>query len=373
MTNDQFGDGNIDVFIKDMEDLQGVHVMDISEITNSAPNKTGSLSLDIDLGRPFPEGGIIEIYGDEGSGKSTLALEALGQAVAAGKVGLYIDQERSLQRSLVQSVRTLKPHVEAAFSTDKETRAKCPVKLIRADSGEKALEAARRFARAFPRSIIVVDSVDALVPEAKLAEDIGTASMGSHAKLMSEALRLLVADVSNAKCTLIFINQKREKVGLVFGNPEVTGGGRGLKFYAWQRIELLKPSNAQKIVNAEKDSVGHKVRYKIIKNKMTPPSSDGEFPILYGRGIYRELEIVELCMKFGILVTGGKGGGQACVPIIKDGAVKEEKFMSKFNASRYMLLDPDTNAYLIKKLEEFTTSTGSKAELLDEIQNPEGA
>ncbi len=365
----------LELFMADIKKEGGIEVTELTEVQNSQPNKTGSASLDLDLITPFPEGGIIEIYGDEGSGKSTLALEGMGQAIAAGKVGLYIDQERALQRSLVQSIRTLRPYVDAMFTDDKEAARKCPIKILRASSGEKALESARRFAVAFPGSFIVIDSVDALVPEAKLAGNIGDQSMGGNARLMSEALRTLVYEANGALSTIAFINQKRDKLGIFFGDPSTTTGGRGLKFYAWQRIELLKPSKDMMIKDTEGVIVGHRVRYKIYKNKLAPTTvgAPGDYPLLYGKGIWRELELIEQCMKFGVIQSGGKGGKQAIVPVIdKDGNDTGEcKVMSRFNASRLLLADSRTATFLSKQLDEFMEMM--KKVPTDETLDPQGS
>lgn len=366
---------NIDAFFRSLEDEGGIEIIELAKLEDSKPNDSGSLSLNLDLVRALPEGGIIEIFGDEGSGKSSVCLEALGQAIAKGKMALYVDQERALQRSLVQSIRTLKPYVEAIFSKEN----KSPIRVVRLDSAEKALETVRQFAITFPGSMIVVDSVDALVPESKMVEEIGTQTMGGNAKLMSEALRILAHDVSKAKSTVIFINQKREKVGLVFGDPSVTGGGKGLKFYSWQRIELLKPGNAQRITNTDKDIVGHRARYKIVKNKLAANAgAEGDFPILYGKGIFRELELIEQCSKFGILKRTGKGNCYVVLPLAKNGKLvggNAVKNLSNFNAGRYLLLDTDTYEYwhqeLQKLLEVIKSAPPSKTE--DEILNPEGS
>lgn len=387
--HDCFRAGDIEIFLSDLEEMGGVEVIEFKDVEDSKPNSTGSLALDHDLIRPFPEGSIIEVFGDEGSGKTTLVLEAIGQAVKAGKVALFVDQERSLQRSLVRTIRTLKPYVDAIFSDDKEARQKCPIKLVRADSGEKALEVVRRFATAFPGSIVAVDSVDALVPEAKMSEAIGKANMGSHAKLMSEALRILVHDAGVAKSTVMFLNQKREKVGLVFGNPEITGGGRSLKFYSWQRISLLKAGNAQRIIDPDKNVIGHRVRYKIVKNKTGPTEGvEGDFPLLYGKGIFRELELIDQCVRFGLVASGGRGGKQVVVPLVVpaldengqqvrtvDGELcldVEEKTMSKFNASRRLLIDSRTRKHLEGKLADFREMMSKAPEEEDEIPDPEG-
>jgi recombination protein RecA len=368
-----FDPGNIDIFFSDLEEMGGIEIIEFKDVKDSKSNGTGSLALDIDLVNPIPDGSMIEIYGDESSGKTSLALEIIGQSVNMGKVALYVDQERSLQRSLVRSIRTLRPYIDSIFSDDKEARQKCPVKLLRANSGEKALESVRRFATAFPKSIIVVDSVDALVPESKMSEDIGKPNMGSHAKLMSEALRILSHDVGVAESTVIFLNQKREKVGLIFGDPTVTGGGRSLKFYSWQRIELLKPGNAQRILDPDKNIVGHRVRYKIIKNKTAPTAgADGDFPLLYGKGIWRELELIDQCAKFGVLKHGGRGGKQVILPIVTDGNI-EEKVMSKFNASRRLLIDSRTRSHVEQEFTKFRAMMKKAPESEDEIQDIDGA
>lgn len=366
---EEFKTGDANLFFSDLEEKKEVQVITLDKLEDSKANKTGSLSLDLDLTRAFPEGAIVEIFGDEGSGKSSIALEALGQALKANRHCLYIDQERSLQRSLVGSIRTLKPYLEAFLGEEKNAK----ITVIRASSAERALETARRFAVTFPGAMIVVDSVDSLVPESKMAEEIGIQSMGGNAKLMSEALRILSQDLSKSKSTIIFINQKRDKVGLVFGNPETTGGGKGLRFYAWQRLELLKPGNAQKILNTDNEVVGQRVRYKVIKNKLAPNAgTEGDFPILFGKGIFRELELVEMCCKFGLLQKGGKGGGQVRLPLAKDSKLIGEnasKVLSKFNAARYLLLDSETYNYWLTQLETFLSNVKSAPRNEDEISD----
>lgn len=372
-TIEQIKSGDVDIFFNDLKEEEGVKVLDLSEIEDSKANNTGSLSLDLDLIRAIPEGGLIEILGDEGSGKSSLCLEALGQAVLKGKICMYVDKEGSLQRSLVQSIRTLKPYVDGMFNKDPN----CPIRLVRIASAEKALETVRRFAVTFPGSMSVIDSVDSLVPEARMAEAIGVQTMGGNAKLMSEALRVFSHDVTTAKSTVLFINQKRDKVGMVFGNPEQGTGGRGLRYYSWQRVELLKPSNASRIVNPDKEIIGHRVRYKLLKNKLGPNfGAEGDFPLLYGKGIFRELEVIEMCCKFNLLQTGGQGGGKVTLPLAKAGKLlggNATKTLSKFNAGRYLLLDTDTYDYWLAQLYIFLEAARVAPKIDNEISDPQGA
>lgn len=301
---ERFGAGDYKFFASDIEKEFGEDaIKPASSLENPEPNFSGSFGLDIALGVPIPEGRLVEIYGGEGAGKSTLALEILGQAQQKGKIIGYLNAECSLNRSLFESIRSLD-----IDKTDKHGNPVCHI--FQADNGEKGLKIVAKFIAQFKNSVIVVDSVDTLVPEAMLQNDIGEATMGKHAKLMSDACRRFVSIAEKNKATVVFINQVREKM-VAYGNPITTTGGRALPFYSSQRIELKKVAKADHIIDDEgKKTIGHYIHYQIIKNKLAPPYVTGQIPIIYGRGIWRELELVGLLCDMGLVEVGGKGGKQ---------------------------------------------------------------
>lgn len=306
---EEYEAGDYSFAVKDIAKIDGVSLFQASDVEDAVPNSTGSFSLDMDLSIPCPERGITEIFGDEGCGKTTLALEICGQALEGGKNVLYMDLEESLSRSLMESIRTIKRYV-SALDGDEES----PFRIARAADGESALEAARRYAQMVPGSIIVIDSVDACVPRAVLAGEVGDAAVGNLAKLMSDAMRKLIKAAGQSNSHLIFINQQRSTITM-YGDPNTTSGGKGLKFYAWQRIKLLSPGKAQWIIDSSsKERVGYMMRYTVVKNKVAPHGQDGEVPVHYGKGIYRERELVLLGVKFGVLDLGGRGGKQVLLP-----------------------------------------------------------
>jgi recombination protein RecA len=329
---------DVEFFDKQVNKIDGVKTFNLEQLDNPRPNSTGSINLDYDLHIPVPEGRYVEIAGDEGSGKTTLALEIVAQAVKNGKMCQYIDMERTLSRTLTDTIRGLGGHVKEAIGK---------VKMTYALSGEAALNAARLFASQFPNGLIVIDSVDALVPEAVLSEEIGKANVGNHARLMSEAMRKLVAITHENKVSLVFINQIREKVGVMFGDPRVTTGGRALKFYSSQRISLSKPSKKELMKDEDGNIEGHIIRYHIVKNKMAPQGKHGEFPLLYGHGIFRELELVEMCMRFGLIDCGGKDDKCAVLPI-EDG--KTATMSKRKAAGRLLEIDQELASELKEKL-----------------------
>lgn len=288
-------------------------------LEDPAANKSGSLTLDIDLRIPCPAGRFIEIVGEEHSGKTTLALEILGQAQLNGRVTCYNNVERNLNRSLVDSIRTVDPS---------------KLHLLKGDDGEANLELVRQFIAVNPGCVVVVDSIDALTPEAILNGAIGDAAVGKMGKLMSDACRKLNFMCEKSDSTIIWINQFREKI-MSFGDPRTTPGGRAVKYYASQRFSLKGVSKDFYIKDKNGRVIGHWARYNIMKNKVSPPYIEGQFPIIYGKGIYRELEVAKLLKDLGLVESGGKGGG-----MIRIGEEGEEKLYGVDRAAALLESSP---------------------------------
>jgi recombination protein RecA len=247
---------------------------------------TGSLGLDIALGiGGVPRGRVIEIYGPESSGKTTLALHIVAEAQKAGGMGAYVDAEHALDISYAKKL---------GVNTD-------DLLISQPDHGEQALEIAETLVRSGAIDVLVIDSVAALVPKAEIEGEMGDAHMGLQARLMSQALRKLTATISRSNTVVIFINQIRMKIGVMFGNPETTTGGNALKFYASVRMDIRR-------TGALKDGdaiVGGRTRVKVVKNKMAPPFKEAEFDILYGTGISRDGEIIDLGSEIGVVEKSG--------------------------------------------------------------------
>ncbi|HMK56083.1 MAG TPA: recombinase RecA [Dissulfurispiraceae bacterium] len=247
---------------------------------------TGSLTLDIATGiGGFPRGRVVEIYGPESSGKTTLALNAIAQAQKAGGVAAFIDAEHALD---VNYAAKLGVNIEDLL-------------VSQPDTGEQALEVAETLVRSGAIDIVVVDSVAALVPKAEIEGEMGDAHMGLQARLMSQALRKLTAAISKSLTTVIFINQIRMKIGVMFGNPETTTGGTALKFYSSMRLDIRKIDN----LKDGQETIGGRVRVKIVKNKVAPPFRQAEFDIYFNEGISRVGEIIDLGVEKNIVEKSG--------------------------------------------------------------------
>lgn len=257
-----------------------------NETLNIEAVSTGSLGLDLALGiGGLPCGRIIEIYGPESSGKTTLTLHVIAEAQKKGGVCAFVDAEHALDPAYA---RKLGVNVESLL-------------VSQPDAGEQALEIADTLVRSGGVDVVVVDSVAALVPRAELEGEMGDSHMGLQARLMSQALRKLTGSISRSKCMVIFINQIRQKIGVMFGNPETTTGGNALKFYASVRMDIRRVG----AIKDKEDIVGNQTRVKIVKNKVSPPFKVVDFDIMYGSGISKEGELLDLGVKIGLIDKSG--------------------------------------------------------------------
>lgn len=284
---------------------------------------TGSIALDVALGiGGLPRGRIVEVYGPESSGKTTVALHALANAQAQGGIAAFIDAEHALD-----------PDYAARLGVDTDA-----LLVSQPDTGEQALEIADMLIRSGALDILVIDSVAALVPRAEIEGEMGDSHVGLQARLMSQALRKMTSALSNSKTTAIFINQLREKIGVMFGSPETTTGGKALKFYSSvrldvRRIETLKDGT---------DAVGNRTRVKVVKNKVAPPFKQAEFDILYGQGISKEGSLIDMGVAEGFIRKSGSW-------FTYEG---DQLGQGKENARKFLLENEDVRDEIEKKIKE---------------------
>ena len=287
---------------------------------------TGSLGLDIALGGGIPKGRIIEIYGPESSGKTTLALHAVAEIQKEKGTAAFIDAEHALDPAYATKIGVDVPNLLVA----------------QPDNGEQALEIVETLVRSNAVDLIVIDSVAALVPQAEIEGDMGDSHMGLQARLMSQALRKLTGIINKSKCTVIFINQLRMKIGVMFGNPETTTGGNALKFYASVRLDIRRISQ----IKSGDDIIGNRARVKVVKNKIAPPFREAEFDIMYNVGISREGETLDLAVEDGIV---GKSGAWFEYDGAKIGQGREA-------AKQFLVDNPDA----LKKIDKLVRAASLK-------------
>lgn len=301
---------------------------------------TGSLSLDLALGMGgIPKGRVVEIYGPESSGKTTVALHMIAEVQKRGGVAGFIDAEHALD-----------PVYAKAIGVDIDN-----LYISQPDYGEQALEITETMVRSGAVDIIVVDSVAALVPKVEIDGEMGESHMGQHARLMSQALRKLTGIMNKTGCTVIFINQLREKIGVMFGNPETTTGGRALKFYASVRMDVRRVET----LKTGGEMVGNRARVKVVKNKIAPPFKEAEFDIMFGKGISREGDILDLAANCGVVIKSGSWY-----------AYNNEKIgQGRENAKKYFMENPAVMEEVEQKVRDFYNIDGTQQE---EAEQPVG-
>lgn len=306
----QFGKGSV-------MKLGDVTAMEVEAIP------TGALSLDIALGiGGIPRGRIIEVYGPESSGKTTLALHMIAEAQKLGGEAAFIDAEHALD-----------PIYAKHLGVDIDN-----LIVSQPDTGEQALEITEALVRSGAIDVVVVDSVAALVPKAEIDGDMGDSHIGLQARLMSQALRKLAGVINKSKCVVIFINQLREKVGVMFGNPETTAGGRALKYYASVRLDIRKIEN----IKQDGEVIGNRARVKVVKNKVAPPFREAEFDIVYGKGISKEGNILDIAVNLDIIEKSGSWFSYN----------GERIGQGRENVKKYLVDNPDVMEEVEKKIRE---------------------
>lgn len=304
---------------------------------------TGSLSLDIALGvRGLPKGRIVEIYGPESSGKTTLAQHVIAEAQKKGGMCAIVDAEHAFDKNYAEKL---------GIDTDN-------LLISQPDNGEQALEIADHLIRSGAIDVLVIDSVAALTPKAELEGDMGDSKMGLQARLMSQALRKLTASISKTNCICIFINQLREKIGVMFGNPETTTGGNALKFYASVRLDIRKVS----VIKDGVDMIGNRTRVKVAKNKVAPPFRLAEFDIIYGEGISRVGEVLDIATDYNIIKKSGSWfsynetklgqGRDAVKQLLKDNPDLTEEIEAKVMEKAFGIEKPKTTAAVAAEVED---------------------
>jgi recombination protein RecA len=305
---------------------------------------TGSLQLDVALGiGGLPRGRVVEIYGPEASGKTTLTLEVIAQAQKAGGAAAFIDAEHALD-----------PQYAEKIGVDVDE-----LLVSQPDTGEQALEIADMIVRSGAVDVVVIDSVAALVPKAELEGDMGDTHVGLQARLMSQALRKLTANINRSKTMLIFINQIRMKIGVMFGSPETTSGGNALKFYASVRLDIRRIG----AIKRGDEVVGNETRVKVVKNKMAPPFKKVEFDILYGEGISREGEFIDLGVQHGLVDKAGAWY-----------SYKGDRIgQGRDNVREFLKQNPDTAAEIDRALRDILLAPKRDAQETEEVKAAEEA
>ncbi len=303
-----------------------------SAVENVEVIPSGSITLDLALGvNGFPKGRIIEIFGPESSGKTTLAIHAIAEVQKQGGIAAIVDAEHAFDQFYAQKL-----------GVDIEN-----LLISQPDNGEQALEIADNLIRSGAIDLLVIDSVAALTPKAEIEGEMGDSQMGLQARLMSKALRKLTGSINKAKCCCIFINQLRDKIGVMFGNPETTTGGNALKFYASMRIDIRRASQ----IKDGEDVIGNRVKVKVVKNKVAPPFRKAEFDIMYGEGISKVGEIIDLGVDLNIMKKSGSWFSYG-----------ETRLGQGRDSVKQMLLDnPELMEELEERIKEALSSTGAAA------------
>lgn len=328
----QFGKGSI---MKLGQDDHRFHIASIP---------TGALSLDLAIGiGGVPRGRVVEIFGPEASGKTTLALHIIAEAQKTGGIAAFIDAEHAMD-----------PYYAKALGVDVDE-----LLISQPDTGEQALEIAEMLVRSGALDVVVIDSVAALVPRLEIEGEMGDTHVGLQARLMSQALRKLAGSINKSNTTAIFINQLREKIGVMFGNPETTPGGRALKFYSSVRLDIRKIES----IKQGAEIVGNQVRVKVVKNKMAPPFRKAEFDIMYGKGISSEGNILDLAVENGLVKKSGAWYTYG----------EDQIGQGRENAKQYLIENPGLVTTLDRELREILEMPSAQATILSVESEPEEA